>query len=267
MREVRIQNRFESQPPPIRCFSCNFSNLDETDAVGTFGLVWTCYDSSPQANGSCTTCFSSDILTCIPCTFCGRRARSVKDSHKKKREKKGGMMQPSSSVRTHLLLRLLLLLLLVAVLTEGFACPVRWMTGSAEPTTKINGAPQRQCRQRSLGVGCSTGGDRSSNDVPAGADTLLGQVQTQTTIWSDTADVDTVERLRRSLGIVDVTTNPSIVSAIARGKAAAGESNLLLQVCMVILRVTTAVLVSSSDSSERLPVNVHSCRVNPSPFL
>lgn len=143
------------------------------------------------------------------------------------------MHQPFSPGRTHCLL--LLLLLLVAALTEqGFAYPAQWITAAATSTTRINGVAQQQCHQSHVGDRCARGSDGSSDDVPAGADTLLRQVQTQATVWSDTADVDIVERLRRSLGIVDVTANPSIVSAAARVNVGAGESDIMVQVCLVI---------------------------------
>lgn len=64
---------------------------------------------------------------------------------------------------------------------------------------------------------------------------LLEQLQRHTTIWADTANVASVERLSR-VGIVDVTTNPSIVSATALGDEDAASA-LLAQVtigeCMV----------------------------------
>lgn len=64
---------------------------------------------------------------------------------------------------------------------------------------------------------------------------LLEQLQRHTTIWADTANVASIERLSR-VGIVDVTTNPSIVSATALGDEGAA-STLLAQVtigeCMV----------------------------------
>lgn len=64
----------------------------------------------------------------------------------------------------------------------------------------------------------------------SGSGSLLEQIRKKTRVWADTADVETVERLKQSLGLEDVTTNPSIVSATALREAAAGGSGLRLRV-------------------------------------
>lgn len=52
---------------------------------------------------------------------------------------------------------------------------------------------------------------------PAG--NLLKQLQRRTTVWADTADLATVERLAWAADVNDVTTNPSIVAATAQRSA------------------------------------------------
>lgn len=68
----------------------------------------------------------------------------------------------------------------------------------------------------------SDGGDPQT---PPAGNTLLEQLQRHTTIWADTADLATVERLACTAGVNDVTTNPSIVAATARRSAGATEES------------------------------------------
>lgn len=70
----------------------------------------------------------------------------------------------------------------------------------------------------------------SCSPSSAMANNLLEQLQQQTAIWADTADVNTVQHLNRDLGVLDVTTNPSIVSATARRDDGAGAHSGHLKV-------------------------------------
>lgn len=90
----------------------------------------------------------------------------------------------------------------------------------------------RQCRAsclqnlRTAAMSTTTASDGDPRAPAAGTtrSTLLDQLQSQTTVWADTADLATVERLAFA-GVNDVTTNPSIVAATARRSAGpAGES-------------------------------------------
>ncbi|CAN0521048.1 unnamed protein product, partial [Ectocarpus sp. 8 AP-2014] len=123
--------------------------------------------------------------------------------------------------------RLLLLLLpMLLPLATGLASP-RWLITAAS-TAQATGSPQQPCRQSHIHHGeprrASNGGDSGV----AAPNNLLEQVQRRTTVWADTADLSTVEQLNHDLGLVDVTTNPSIVAATAlQGAGSAGS--LLVQ--------------------------------------
>lgn len=142
------------------------------------------------------------------------------------------MARLSPIVRRAKCLQLLLLLLpLLLPLATGFASP-RWLI-TATSTAQTTGSPQQPCRRSHIHGEprrASNGGD-SGITAP---NNLLEQVQRRTTVWADTADLSTVEQLNHDLGLVDVTTNPSIVAATAlQGAGSAGS--LLVQVRFVIM--------------------------------
>lgn len=128
-----------------------------------------------------------------------------------------------SSCRGMMLANLLVLLRTpVLIVVQGYTYnPSAYIPlGITAPTSS---ASRRQQHLRTRLSASPRGNDRR---VLQG--NLLEQLQRHTTVWADTADVASVERLSR-VGIVDVTTNPSIVSATALGDVDA-TSTLLTQV-------------------------------------
>lgn len=138
------------------------------------------------------------------------------------------------------------LLLPVLVLPAlGFVHPLCWTTTPVVATERKEELHQyRRDQTRATTTQSALGGGTTGEHVPSDSHSsltknLLEQLQLQTTIWADTADVSTVQRLNRDLGVVDVTTNPSIVSATARkvGGAAAESGSSRITVRLVIMRM------------------------------
>lgn len=95
---------------------------------------------------------------------------------------------------------------------------------------RITSSP-RQCRashrqiSRTAVSSAAIDSDGGDPQTPPAGNNLLEQLQRHTTVWADTADLATVERLACAAGINDVTTNPSIVAATARRSAGATEKS------------------------------------------
>lgn len=128
----------------------------------------------------------------------------------------------------------LLLLPLFLPFATGFTSPHCLITAvSAAHTT---GSPQQPCRQNHIHGEprrASNGGDGGV----AAPNNLLEQVRRRTTVWVDTADLSTVEQLNHDLGLVEVTTNPSIVAAAAL-QGTGSERSLVVQVRIVIMNLS-----------------------------
>lgn len=82
-------------------------------------------------------------------------------------------------------------------------------------------------QQRHPSRRCSAEGGQGPHKTSSN---LLEQIRKHAVVWADTANVHTVKHLEQSLGLEDVTTNPSIVSATARQDAGAEGSDIRLQV-------------------------------------
>lgn len=110
-------------------------------------------------------------------------------------------------------------LLLLLLPTKLHAYPLR-----------ITSSP-RQCRASLCQVACTAvkkaaiDSDSGDRQAPPASYNLLEQLQRHTTVWADTADMTTVERLASAASVNDVTTNPSIIAATARRSAGATEES------------------------------------------
>lgn len=101
---------------------------------------------------------------------------------------------------------------LLLLLTRHHAYPLRTRS------PRQCGASYRQ-NLRTAAMSTATENDGSQQTPAAGTTiSLLDQLQRQTTVWADTADLATVERLACA-GVNDATTNPSIIAATTRRSA------------------------------------------------
>ncbi|CBN79725.1 transaldolase B [Ectocarpus siliculosus] len=141
---------------------------------------------------------------------------------------------------------LLLLLPLLLPLATGFASS-RWLITGAS-TAQTTGSPQQPCRQSHIHGEPRRASNRGDSGVTA-PNNLLEQVQRRTTVWADTADLSTVEQLNHDLGLVDVTTNPSIVAATAlQGAGSAGS--------LLVQTPSGSGAASKLESHERIAVDI-----------
>lgn len=78
----------------------------------------------------------------------------------------------------------------------------------------------RHCPIPALSASSSSNGN--INDKERTPANLLEQLQRFTTVWADTANAGIVKRFMRTAGIVDVTTNASIMSSTVQRELGAG---------------------------------------------